>query len=106
MSKEYARAELLRIAHEIVDGRVRPLAGACALCGHLHAVEGELNRNSRDLIVGVASECDGLPLGSERQYWAPEALREKDKKADEYEQQVGQDIIQVARELLVQFSGR
>jgi hypothetical protein len=44
-------------------------------------------------LKAVDSECDGLPLGSERQYWAPEALREKDVKSRPYEQTIAKDLL-------------
>jgi hypothetical protein len=50
----------------------------------------ETKPESADVLFlkGVSSECDDLPLGSERQYWAPEALREKDALAASYETRI------------------
>ncbi len=54
--------------------------------------------------MGIASETDGMPIGTERQYWAPEPLREKEKRADEYEERVKDDLLQVAQDLIALFS--
>jgi hypothetical protein len=37
----------------------------------------------------VNSESDALPIGPERKHWSPEALSEKDERANAYELQVG-----------------
>ena len=41
----------------------------------------------------VSSECDDLPLGSERQYWALGSLREKDEQAARYAAQVHDHVL-------------
>jgi|ERR1700678_1584424 hypothetical protein len=50
---------------------------------------------SADLLflTGVSSESDELPLGSERQYWAPDSLREKDAKAHAYEERIREKVL-------------
>ena len=95
--------ELVRIAKDIIEGRVRPLVGAVQLCPHVHTLEREIDPQSGKLIVGVSSECDGLPLGHERQYWAAAALQQKDKLTDAYEASVRASIIETAQNLLDQF---
>jgi hypothetical protein len=106
MSDEYAKSELVRIARDVVEGRIRPLVGACQLCRYVQTLKNEINPESWKLIVAVSSECDGLALGPERQYWAPSALREKDKRSAAYEARVGPEVIQAARELIAQFDLR
>jgi hypothetical protein len=55
----------------------------------------EKKPESADLLflTGVWSQCDHLPLGSERQYWAPDSLREKDAEAASYTAQVRDDVL-------------
>jgi hypothetical protein len=103
MSNEHEKSDLVSIARNIVEGRVRPLLGACQLCRYVHTFKNEIEPELWKLIVAVSSECDGLPLGSERQYWAPDVLKEKDKRAEAYEARVGPEIMDAARELLAQF---
>jgi hypothetical protein len=101
---EYARAELVRIAKRMIDGEIRPLLGARLLCPYANRLRQEIGHEAWQIIVGVDSESDHLPIGTERQLWATEALREKDKITDDYEQRVRNELLQVAQELLAQFS--
>ena len=43
-------------------------------------------------LTGVVSECDELPLDTERQYWASDALREYDMRAKQYETEIAADL--------------
>ena len=45
------------------------------------------------LQIGVDSNSDGFPLGSERQYWAADSLREPDEAARQYEVTVRDRVI-------------
>jgi hypothetical protein len=101
---QFARAELVKIAKGMINEEIRPLLGARLLCYRFHQLKNEIDPKIWRFIIGVDSESDGLPIGSERQHWAPEALREKDKIADDYEQRVRDDLIQVAKKLVTQFS--
>jgi hypothetical protein len=87
-------------AVEIIDGARRGeigfLLAAIKINSILHELP-EFERRVREddflFLTGVASECDGLPLGSERQYWAPVSLEEKDIHADAYERAVHADLL-------------
>lgn len=50
--------------------------------------------------VGVESEVDSLPIGSERAYWAEGPLRVKDQEAASYREQVRSDVEEALRALL------
>jgi len=43
-------------------------------------------------LYGIVRECYGLPLSTERQYWARESLQEKDLKAESIEQRIREDV--------------
>jgi hypothetical protein len=45
------------------------------------------------LLYGVVQECRDLALGTERQYWAAESLREKDLMARAIENRVREDVL-------------
>lgn len=70
------------------------------LAGYVKPLKAEISLDAWKTVVGIASETDGMPIGSERQYWAPEPLREKDKRADDYEQRIAADLLRVAEDLL------
>jgi hypothetical protein len=53
-----------------------------------------------DVFVGVASEIDGLPIGHEREHWAEEALKSKDRQVMEYRERVSVGIIETLETLL------
>jgi hypothetical protein len=103
---QFARADVAKIAKSMIDGEIRPLLGARLLCYRFQQLKDEIDPETWRFIIGVASETDGLPIGPERSHWAPEALSEKDKEADDYEQRVGDGLLQVAQELVTRFSKR
>jgi hypothetical protein len=45
------------------------------------------------LLKRVSSECDELPLGSERLFWAPPSLRAKDEQIDRYSAKVRDKVL-------------
>jgi hypothetical protein len=57
----------------------------------------ELGGRVRDadfrFLTGVSSECDDLPLGSERENWASNALREADMRAARYAARIRDTIL-------------
>jgi hypothetical protein len=98
-----ARSKACEIASDVVNGSVRPLLGARMLIGYLHRLENEIDRDVYLLVLGVDSESDALPIGPERQYWTPDALADKDRKADEYEAKVRVDILEAATYIMKRF---
>jgi ankyrin repeat protein len=58
-----------------------------------------LNNDDQDFQVFmlIDSECDGLPIGSVRQHWAPEALARKEsdvQRAERWAMEVGREAFQ------------
>ena len=88
------------------DIATRALAGEYELflaCIDLDALRDDLEGVPEDVLhvfMGIASEVDDLPIGSQRQYWAPEALVKKDVEADGYREQVREVATQAFRDLL------
>ena len=97
--EEYVEQQLrnaLDVTRQALQSGTGLLLAACRLSTILHTVP-ELERKIQPsdflFLKGVDSECDGLPLGPERQYWAPASLREKDAIAQSYEQAIREDLV-------------
>jgi hypothetical protein len=58
-----------------------------------------------DTFVGVASEVDDLPIGSEREHWATAALESKDAEAARYRERVRAAVENSLQQLLVSLNG-
>jgi hypothetical protein len=78
------------------NGTVGLLLAVREINAALHELP-ELEKKVREadflFLTGVSSECDGLPLGTERQYWAPDSLREKDAQAARYAARIRDDVL-------------
>jgi hypothetical protein len=84
------------IARKAMNGEISLLLAVREINSALHGLpelERKVQRSDFLFFKGVSSECDELPLGTERQYWAPESLREKDLRARSYEQKIRKDIL-------------
>jgi len=93
---EHRKRDVLQTVQQVENGAVGLLLAVREINGALHEVP-ELEKRVREadflFLTGVSSECDELPLGTERQYWAPESLREKDLRAQFYEERIREDIL-------------
>lgn len=74
------------------------------IMAYLHSLRSEVDSEIFRLFQGVASETDGLPIGPERRYWAPDALQGKDELANKYELQISDELLKAAEQLILQFS--
>ena len=83
----WAAERAKRIARETLDGNYDLLL-ACRELADLRERLPSIPEAVMDIFVGVDSEADGLPIGSERQYWAPDALQLKDRQAANYRERV------------------
>lgn len=90
------------IARAVLAGKCDPLL-ACRDLFDLRASLELFPTTIMDTIAGVASEVDGLPIGSERSYWAPEALKVKDAEVETYRRRV-RNIINKAMQGILDFS--
>ncbi|MGE5672914.1 MAG: DUF4926 domain-containing protein [Mycobacterium leprae] len=50
--------------------------------------------------IGLESQTDHLPLGAERQFWAPEALKRADAEMARYDTSVGADLRAACQHLM------
>jgi hypothetical protein len=98
-----SRLEIGEIAAAMISGSIRPSLGARMLVPHLHSLEKEVDSDIFRLFQGVDSESDALPIGPERKYWAPEALREKDEQANAYEMRLCGQLLKAAEYLVRRF---
>lgn len=87
-----------RIAEMTIDGEFDPLLASRELVLMKNRLP-NADSPAWEPLEGVASEVDGLPLGDERRFWAPEALREKDQEADSYRSLV-KDVVRDALQAL------
>lgn len=92
------------IALKALDGDYDPLLA----CRDLADLRGRLPGVTDDVMntfIGVASEVDDLPIGTEREHWAPEALRSKDIEAADYRERVKDAVAKALQELLAALGG-
>jgi hypothetical protein len=73
------RAEMLRLAKQLLSGELSVVAAARALKPFRYAVEPEV-ADILEVFVGIDSETDSFPLGEVRQGWNPESLKREDMK--------------------------
>lgn len=95
---EYRRKYVLHVLQQAASGEIGLLLAVREINSALHELpelEKRIEEDDFVFFTAVASECDGLPLGSERQYWAPAALREKDTKIQAYEQAIREETLTV-----------
>lgn len=85
--------EIACLAREMLEERVEWQEGFRAIAELRHKLK-EPERSDPDLLflVGVDSELDDVPLGTVREQWWPEGLAEKDRKKNEYLEQIGQHV--------------
>lgn len=98
-ASNWERLKARELSSEILTGRLRILEGVRALVSlaHTDAIE---NQEDRNLIIGIDSETDHLPIGAVRDYWSEDALRDKDVEIARYEQRCEDQIFQVCRRIV------
>ena len=92
------------IAIRTLSGQYDPLLA----CIDLDALRSHLEDVPADVLHtfdGIASEVDELPLGSQRRYWAPEALAIKDVEAARYRDLIRDHVMEQLRRLLAALDG-
>jgi len=91
---------VLEIARNTLDGKYDPLL-ACRDLATLRERLPRVTHSVMNIFVGIASEVDALPIGSERQHWAAAPLRLKDIEAAEYRERVQDVVANALRELVL-----
>jgi hypothetical protein len=77
-------AEIIRIATAIFNNEIELILGTRQILPHLRAVLADRNPDLT-FFVGLDSETDHLPVGSERKHWNHEAILAKDRELAKYE---------------------
>ena len=88
------------IARRVLDDSYDPLL-ACRNLDQLRKWLPKVPDEIMDTFVGIASEVDELPIGSEREYWAVDELKLKDVRAVKYRELVRAVVEGSLRQLLV-----
>ncbi|MEZ5284332.1 MAG: hypothetical protein R2712_05890 [Vicinamibacterales bacterium] len=73
-----ARAKAAKIAAAVLARQLSPVLGAVDLNRLRFSVDVPTDDPDFETFILIDSECDGLPIGSVRQYWSPEALTRKE----------------------------
>lgn len=99
------RAKAIKTAEEMISGKVGIIAGARIMSGL--RFDTELPEDDEDFLalVAIDSETDDLPVGSEREQWWAEALREKDIEIQRCEERYRQDAIDACERLILKLTG-
>ncbi|HEU4591418.1 MAG TPA: hypothetical protein VFS13_10970 [Steroidobacteraceae bacterium] len=74
---------------------------ACRELSQLKSHLGDVPGDVVDIFVGVASEIDDLPIGTERMRWSLDALATNDVKARKYRDEVRDIVVNALKRLLV-----
>lgn len=93
------------IARWVLSGAYDPLLACRDLAGLRTELPGVADEII-DIFVGVASEIDDLPIGSERERWSADALKAKDAEAGDYRERVREVVEEAFRRLLTAVGGR
>ncbi len=98
-----SESDQLRKAKETAEGALRGdlpiLEAACILRSAL--IDTRLDRTGPAMLFnGVCIETDDLPIGRVREYWATDALREKDRQAADYEARIRVQFLEACREII------
>src|SRR3954462_8714372 len=100
-----AEQNVAQVAQAILDGRISIIAGARQIrrfCGrHAGVDEHDPDLNT---FVGIDSETDDLPIGDIRQYWAPDALAQKDLEIALCEAIYRESAMEAASHVLARFT--
>ena len=97
--QEQIRAHILRVAKQLVIGKIGVIAASREL-GHLrHEVE-PLLANVLVTFTAIDSETDALPVGDARKEWSLDALKRMDKEITEAEDFYQDGAMNAAAELI------
>jgi hypothetical protein len=80
-----ARAKAVKIAEAVLAGQLSPVLGAIDLNGLRSLVDVPDDDPDFEVFMLIDSECDGLPIGSVRRCWSPEALTRKESEVEHAE---------------------
>jgi hypothetical protein len=97
--------KVAQIAQSILDSRIGIIEGSREIrrfCGgHVGLDERDPDLNT---FVAIDSETDDLPIGDFRQYWAPDALAQKDSEITRCEAMYREAAFRAASHLVARFA--
>jgi hypothetical protein len=98
------RDKVVAIAKAMLDGSMKVVDGALALNSLRHRVG--LDEFDSDFLpfLNFADEVDHLPVGAERQYWAPDVLSCKQAELAQREASFREEALQACQRLLARFA--
>jgi hypothetical protein len=99
MASDWERQRVKEVARAVLEGQLSILEGTRAL-RPLAFTDAIANESDRNLIIGIESETDHLPIGDVRQLWAPSALAEKDHEISRCEALWKEDVLAACRRML------
>ena len=99
------RALAIATAQDMIAGKIGIIAGSRILSGLRFEVD--VSEDDQDFLtfVGIDSETDHLPVGQAREYWSPEALREKDVEVKRSEDFYGQYAKEACKNIIKRWKG-
>jgi len=104
-NNEQARLTAVQCATAILNRELGLLEGCQRLADLADSlVDSWLDDPDFVLFGGVASEADGLPVGTGRQYWSAEALQREDRDIARYEAAVEGQVRAACRNVVARFS--
>jgi hypothetical protein len=99
---ESIKAQLVGIAQAMLDGHLELIDGVRRLT-KLRANMSEMDRAGFDVIRGVESETDHLPITEERALWNSKAFAEKDAIRREYVEKVRPVVLEACARIVERF---
>jgi hypothetical protein len=97
------RRQVAKIAAQMLAGNLGMIEGARLLAGLRHEVEVGEDDPDFLMFVAIESETDHLPVGQEREMWAPESLARKDLEISRAESYAREDAVEACRNLVRRF---
>jgi hypothetical protein len=98
-----ARTRVVKIAAAVLVGQLSPVVGAIDLNALRSSVDVPDDDPDFEVFMLIDSECDGLPIGSVRQCWSPEALSRKEPEVARAERWAMDSGIEAFRNVLKRF---
>jgi hypothetical protein len=106
-AKEEARRKAVRHAQAVLNGQLGILEGCVALAEVAdRVVPAWFDDPDFAGIVGIASECEGIPLGDVRHQWKGQALERMDAEAHRYADQVRDVVVKACENIVSRFGDR
>jgi hypothetical protein len=104
MRHEIAKA--ITTAEEMIAGKTGIIAGSRMLSGL--RFELDVPEDDEDFLsfVAIDSETDDLPVGQEREFWSPEALKEKDVEIQRCEDIYRQSATEACESIIRRWKGK